>query len=399
MRAFAFKVVAGEEGMKEGTIYAPTMSAARVSLLGEFDRLLSIEPIEREKATKVRYAPALFTRELSTLLRTGIAINRALDLLAEQAENLDFQVALLDINLKITSGSPLSRALEEHPRYFSPLYVAMCRVGEMRGDLPRVLNGLADHQDMEDGMKRRLTAAMTYPAVVLGITAVLTLFLFNFVLPYFVDVFDAMNVPLPFYSKILIFTVRVLNNPITAAFIAFIAGGAIYYARCWMDTPDGQKTMDEYKITLPVIGPLVRRIIMARFAKTLALLLGGGIYTDVALDLASYTVQNSVYEKMLSKGQAWIREGKGTLSAFFRKEGGELIPRNFIEFLVAGEETGHVTEMLERVANMYDSDVEYATKSFVAALEPILVMVTGTVVAFIVLSVFMPLYSVMGKMT
>jgi type IV pilus assembly protein PilC len=399
MRAYAFKVVAGEEGMKEGTIYAPSMAVARNSLLDQFDRLLSIEPVKREKATKIRYAPALFTRELSTLLRTGIAINRALDLLAEQAEDLDFQVALLDVNLKVTGGSPLSRALEEHPRFFSPLYVSMCRVGEMRGDLPRVLMGLAEHQEMEESMKRRLTQAMTYPAVVLAITAVLTLFLFNFVLPYFVDVFDQMNIKLPIYSQVLILAVKVMNNPITAAFLAFIIAAGIYYFRCWLDTPEGRHKVDQLKLTIPLVRDLFQRVILARFAKTLALLLSGGVYTDVALDLSSYVVQNSLYEKMLFKGQQFIREGKGTLSQFFRKEGADLIPKTFVEFVVAGEETGHLTEMLERIAALYDQDVEYATKSFLAAVEPMLVFVTGSIVGFIVLAIFMPLYSFMGTMS
>lgn len=398
MPAFAFKVVAREEGLKEGTIYAPSIAAARKSLLGDFERLLSIEPVRPQRRGRARYAPSLFTRQLSALLRCGIPTPRAIDLMADQAQHADFHMALADIERKVSEGHALSRTFEMHPRFFSPLYVAMCRVGEMRGDLPGVLLGLSEHQEMEESIKRRLSSAMTYPAIVLGITVALTIFLFNFVLPYFVDIFDAMKLSLPIYSAALVWAVRASNNPIAAATIALIVGLSVYLARAWLETAAGNEWSDRMKLRIPLVGPLLRKVIATRLAKTLALLLSGGVFVDVALEMCGHVVGNHEYEVLLARAQSSIRQGGGGLSDFFLRHGGYLIPRNFIEFLVAGEESGHLVDMLERLAQLYQNDIDNATKSFLTAVEPILVVVTGCLVGFIVISIFVPLYGLIGKM-
>lgn len=397
MRAFTFKAVAGDSGLKEGTIYAPSLTVARNSLLDEFDRLLSIEPVRREKPTRTRYVPANFTRQLAVLIRSGVTINKSILLLADQVDNnLDLQVALIDINLKILGGSPLSRALEAHPRFFSPLYIAMCRVGEVRGDLPRILLGLAKHQEMEDAMRRRIVQALTYPAVILCITALLTMFLCNVILPYFVEVFDSMHIDLPLYSQVLILTVRLTNNPLASGTIALVLGCGVYYARLWMDTASGRYFVDDFILRMPLVGGLQRKIIIIRFAKSMSLLIDGGIYTMVALDLCSYVVQNELYARALSRAQKYMIDGKGPLSAFLRLRR-DLFPDSFTEFVRAGEESGHLTGLLNRAAELYEVDVEHTTNMIMAALEPILMAITGSIVGFIVLSIFVPLYSQLGR--
>lgn len=339
---------------------------------------------------------AQFSRQLAVLLQSGVPLPRSILLLSSQTTSTSFRDALQKVYVAINNGQPLSAALGKHPLYFSRLYINMLRVGETHGDIAHVMHNLADFQEREFDLRRRIRQAMSYPTLILGLSLTFTFFIFNFILPYFVNVFDSLHVELPLLSRILVALVRLSNEPVAAFFTVCLLGGGFYILRCYVASEDGRYRQDRLKLRLPLVGPLVKKISVGRVARSLSLLLGAGVHMEEALDLSALVCGNAVYERQLDASRVLLTQGEPLSRVFAHSQG--LFPNNFVQMVLVGEESGKVDELLSRIAEMYEMDVDNAFGVFAAAIEPLLVLFTGVVVGLIVLAVFLPLYSYINQL-
>lgn len=339
---------------------------------------------------------AQFSRQLAVLLQAGVPLPRSILLLASQATSSSFRDALRKVYTAINAGATLSQAMSLQPAYFSRLYTNMIRVGETHGDISQVIHNLADFQEREFAVRRRIRQAMTYPTLVLGLSLAFTFFIFTFILPYFVDVFDTLHVQLPLLSRMLVALVRLANEPVAAGFVICLAGGAFYLFRCYLDSEQGRLLMDRTKLRIPIAGPLMRKIAVCRVARSLSLLLGAGVHMPEALELSARSCGNAVYEQAIEETRPLLTQGRPLSTVFALHE--TLFPPSFVQMVRVGEEAGTVDELLRRIAEVYETDLENAFNSLAAAVEPLLVLFTGVVVALIVLAVFLPLYSYINQL-
>lgn len=353
--------------------------------------------ILRLPSLKVRLEDIFFfTKQLATVYRAGIPLVRGMEVLSFQTENRTLKLIIRTLSARVRSGISLSRAMSDHPSVFSPVYVGALRVGEAHGDLAMVLEKLADFLEKEVRLKKRITQAMTYPAVVFGASILFTIFTFNYILPYFVQFFESLNVQLPFISKFMVFLTKALNNPAFVAFILFLIFGSLYALKCYFLTPFGRRQIDTLKLQIPLAGKLLKKVVLSRIANGLAVLLGGGVKMASALELAGTVSGNALYQNELARTLKLIKEGKSLYECL--RQNGKLFPSQFAQMTLVGEESGELPEIFANVAKMYELDVEYALASFVSAIEPVLILVTGTVIGFIILSVFLPLYGVIQRL-
>ncbi len=339
---------------------------------------------------------SIFTRQLAALVSAGVPHHRALALLATQTEHQGLKQVLLEVYHEVCCGSPFSVSASNHAEVFSPLYTGMLRVGEVHGDMPMILRSLADYLEGEMRTKKKIKQAMSYPFLVLSITGVFTLFIFNYILPYFVNIFESMHIELPAITKVLIFLVRLLNNPVPCIFLMLILACVGYGLKCYVAAPEGRLMWDEYKLRLPVVGELLRKIAISRFARSLALLLGGGVPLTITIQHAAESTGNAAYEKFCEGARDALLNGR-QVHQFFATDD-FLFPINFPRMLSVGETSGKLEQVCEKLSKAYEEEVQYALQAFLSTIEPILVMITGGVIGLIILAIFLPLYGYMNQL-
>ncbi len=337
-----------------------------------------------------------FFRSFSTLIRAGVPMRRALEVTIERAADAVLRESLRSVLAEIEQGSALSDALARRPRTFAPLYVAMVRAGEAGGILDDVLERLAAFLERDADLRKKVRSALAYPAIVVSAALVLVLFLIARIVPMFAQMFDAFHIDLPASTQLLLAAGAALQAPGTwiagATAVAALVTGLIVAAR----TARGAVVVDGVRLRLPIVGPLLRKAITARIARMLATLLRSGIELVSAIEVVRPVAGSARYAEALGGVAASLRAGDPlavTLDA-----------TNFFDpLLVAlvrvGEETGLVDEMLLKIAAYFETDVEAAIATLGAVLEPALIGMLGVVVGFIVFSVFIPLYSLIGSVS
>jgi type IV pilus assembly protein PilC len=363
-------------------------------------RIVPVGPSEEVHLPGMRRIPievvCIFTRQLATMLQAGIPLNRGLGLLSEQDDHPRFARIVLDLNRHLLIGHRLSQGLQTYPECFPALYVGMVRMAEAHGDLGHVLSSLADYLERDRQMRQKLAQAISYPAFVLAFTALFGFIIFEFLLPHFVDIFDGLHVVLPLLTRILVSLVHITNHPWWSLLASLFVFSFIYSLRCWLMAPEGRLAWDRLKIRLPLIGPPLRQLAIARFARSLALMLSGGAPLLKAMATSGAVSGNAVYEKSLGGAHKFLREGS-SLSEFFESLV-PLFPMAFAQMVNVGEESGELETVLNKIAAFYEVEVEQALATFMAAIEPLLVMMTGTIVGLVVLAIFLPLYSLLNQM-
>lgn len=356
-------------------------------------------PVAQIRKSKIRipqHSLIMYTRQLATMYKAGVAIVRSLEVLAHQTESPDFQMVIFAINSDLLKGRSFSAALGSYPKIFNPLYISMVKIGEMEGDLGEALERVAEFLEKDYAMRKKVQSAMTYPVVVFCFALAVAFFMFNYLLPHFVKIFEEMNTELPLITKLLMDTVRVAQNPL------FIFGMPILMVVAWIqfsryiETDIGRLNFDQVKLHMPIFGPIVRKVAIARMARSLGTLVMAGINTILAMDLAGQAAGNEVIRLHLKRSIDDIKMGK-MLSACFVSED-NLFPVIVRHMISAGEESGKMDAMLEKLAHYYEVEVEHALAELSSLLEPILILFTGIVVGFIVLAIFLPLYGFLNKM-
>ncbi len=328
-----------------------------------------------------------FTREMAALLGAGIPIPQALDGLGEEEENPALKEMILKIATSVRKGTAISAAMEEHPKVFNKLYVSMVRVGEEAGALQKVMVDLAELLEHEDEVRSEVSAAVAYPAFVLGFGIFTVVILLTVVLPKLFSMLQEMLEILPLPTLILLKVSAVLHR--YWPWILIGVTGTVVALRWYFKRPDGAEFWDKWKLRLPVMGAVFRTAALSRFARTLGTLVKSGVSLLPALKIVENTIGNLVLAKMISQVAEETRGGD-SLAAPLRKLG--IFPKNVIQMINVGEETGKLDEMLLKVADIEERHMRAKTKTLVSLLAPALILVVGALVGFMVIALLLPIF-------
>ncbi|HEU4978976.1 MAG TPA: type II secretion system F family protein [Solirubrobacteraceae bacterium] len=332
----------------------------------------------------------IMTRQLATMVSSGMTILRALYVLEAQTENDKLRDVLVDVRKDVEAGLPLSDALERHPKVFSPLYIAMARAGETGGLLEDSLQRVADQLENEDRLRRQVKAAMVYPAVVLSFAFIVLTALVVFIVPVFVGVFKQFGGDLPSITKVTVG----LSHAMTHQWYLFIIAvvGSVVAFRKWKGSERGRGQWDAFRLRIPMkIGDIVQKISLARWSRTLSALVKAGVPLLQALDITAQTAGNRVVEDAMGSVIESVRGG-GTIHEPLKSV--PVFPTMVTHMVGVGEETGALDEMLTKIADFYEDQVEAAVKSLTSILEPVMLVLVGGIVGFIVISMYLPLFKV-----
>jgi general secretion pathway protein F len=338
--------------------------------------------VERVRPQEV----AAFTRQLATLLKAGIPLAEALGALGEQGGNNKLEVALAEIRQKVNEGSALADAMASHPDIFPDLYVNMVRSGEAAGNLDAVLLRLAEFMDAQNALRAKVSGAMTYPIIMVVLGTVVMGVLMVVVVPKITSIFEDLGKTLPWNTTLLIFLADVIG---TYWWMLIVAVGVGYWGfRRWARKPKGRSVVDRVKLKLPLVGPLVRYVGVARFARTLATMLSAGVPVLSALEITKRVLNNTVLEKVVESARDAIREGE-SIAATLKKSA--QFPSLMVHMVAVGERSGQLEAMLENVATAYERDVEGKVARLTTVLSPMLIVGMALCVLFIVFSVLQPI--------
>jgi type IV pilus assembly protein PilC len=338
---------------------------------------------------------AIFTRQFSVMIDAGLPLVQCLEILAGQQENKTFQKVLTNTREMVESGSTLSAAMKASPKVFDPLYTNMVEAGETGGILDTILQRLSAYIEKNVKLQRAVKSAMVYPIGVLTVAGgVITLLLWK-VVPIFATLFLGLGVELPLPTKIVIQLSNFVGSYFGLMILVAIVG-SIFALRAWYGTPQGRLAMDTLILKLPVLGILMRKIAVARFTRTLGTLISSGVPILEGLDITARTAGNAVVERALMKVRRALEEGKSLTEPL--KES-DVFPGMVTQMIGVGEQTGAMDAMLQKIADFYEEEVDSAVKDLLTALEPIMIVFLGLVVGGVVISMYLPLFTVIGKLS
>jgi general secretion pathway protein F len=329
---------------------------------------------------------AVLTRQLATLVGAGIPLFESLAALVEQVENEQLKRALTQVREQVREGISFAKALEAHPKIFPPLYVNMIRAGEASGTLHQVLQRLTQFMESQAKLQGKVTSALAYPILMAIIGTTLVSVLMVAVVPNVTTIFASMDQALPWYTALLIATSDFMASYWWLLLGLLISG--IYVFRRWKRTKEGKLRWDDFVLKVPVFGKVILMLSIARFARTLSTLLASGVALLTAMDIVSNVLGNASLEKVVLEAIGSIREGQ-SIAEPLRRSG--KFPPIVTHMITIGEKSGQLEGMLESVANAYDTEVENRVQILTSLLEPLIIVMMGSVVGFIAVSILMPL--------
>lgn len=333
----------------------------------------------------------IFSRQLATLINAGIPLTTALDTCASQSENPKIREILIQVRKDIEGGSSFSAALARHPKAFDNLYVGMIRAGEEGGVLDEILERLATLAEHEAETRARVKAAVRYPIIVVVAICIAFAILVTLVIPQFAKLYAGHKVALPFPTRVLIGINYVVQN-----YWYLILGGlgaAALGLRAFIKTGPGREALDRFKLTMPIFGRLILKVLLSRFARIFATLNRSGLPILQTLEIVGGTIGNVIVTRAVESVRESAREGRG-LSGPMKTSG--LFPPLVTHMVAVGEDTGNLDEMLTRVSEYYDREVEYAIRNLATMIEPILLLFIGGMVLFLALGIFLPMWDMMS---
>jgi len=332
---------------------------------------------------------SVFTRQFATMISAGLPLVQCLQALGQQAERRRFQEIIARVAADVEGGSTLSEAMARHPKVFDELYVNLVHVGEIGGVLDAMLARLAVYMEKADALRHRVKSAMIYPILVITVSIGVVSFLLVFVIPIFAAFFEKSGVPLPAPTAFVIGLSKLLTR-----FWWLILGGGIgggYLFRAWYRTDPGRVTVDRFLLRAPIFGVLLRKIAVARFTRTLSALISGGVPILDALRITAKTSGNRIVENAVMEARERVTGGQ-TLAEPLRQS--KVFPAMVVQMVSVGEQTGALDNMLAKVADYYEDEVDVAVSGLTALLEPILIVFLGIVVGGIVIAMYLPIFQV-----
>ncbi|RMH70849.1 MAG: type II secretion system F family protein [Gemmatimonadetes bacterium] len=335
----------------------------------------------------------MFTRMFAVMVNAGLPLINCLTILAEQGDDKKMNAVVAEVSADVEGGSSLAAAMAKHPKTFDALYTNMIEAGEMGGILDVILGRLAEFLEKADALQRKLKGAMVYPAVVITISAGAVAFLLAFVIPTFVEMFNGMGVELPLPTQMVLLGSKIITG-YWWLIIAVIAGVAFAY-KSYRATPIGEKTTDAIYLKVPILGNLLRKGAIARFTRTLGTLLQSGVNIIDSLEIVAKTSGNKVVEEAIMATRESISEGKSIAEPL---KGHPVFPPMVVQMIAIGEATGALDEMLSKIADFYDEEVDAAVEALTSAIEPIMIVGLGGIIGFMVVAMYMPMFSLIGAM-
>ncbi|MFC0082166.1 type II secretion system F family protein [Aciditerrimonas ferrireducens] len=397
---FEYKVRDRQGNLVEGQLEADSMSLV-VSKLREMGYLpISVKPRSRLSArteitipgltNRVKLAElAVATRQLATMIDSGLSVVRSLAILATQVESKELARVLGEVRLEVERGSSLSAACAQHPKVFSHLFVTMVQAGEAGGSLDAVLQQLATTMEKQAALNRKIRSAMTYPAVVLTVMIVIFTALLVFVVPIFKRIFTQLHATLPGPTQAVLKISAIVTSPWVLVVLAVLALALVVFKR-WIGTDRGRRAFDGFKLKPPVFGPLLHKVALARFAGTLSSLVAAGVPILESLDICSDTSGNQVVADALQAAKNGVREGRSLADCL--KEHEAVVPSLVTQMVEVGEQTGALDAMLRKAADFYDQEVETTVANLTQLLEPMLTVIMGAGVGTMVICMYLPMF-------
>ncbi|MBM3499905.1 MAG: type II secretion system F family protein [Armatimonadetes bacterium] len=338
---------------------------------------------------------SIFCRQFATMINAGVSLVRCLDVLEQQTNSVNLKEVIREIQSEVEGGATLSRSMAAYPRVFSNLAVGLVRAGEVGGVLDDTLDRLASFLEADMALRRKVKSAMTYPILVMIVAVGIVLFLVTFILPKFIALFEELGVqefPLP-----TLMLMKASKFMTSKWWLCIIIGVLLTIAfNRIRATKTGRRYYDIVKLKVPVFGSLNHKISVARFARTLSTLLSSGVPILQAMETVAGTVDNTIISEAILLSRTAIREGDTIGDPLAQSR---MFPPMVVQMIAIGEETGQLDSMLSKVADFYEAEVEAALESLTAALEPVMIVFLGFVVGFIVISMFLPLVSIIGSLS
>lgn len=347
----------------------------------------SEEQVEKKKTRTTKADIALFSRRMADLSEAGLPLDRVLQVLSEQSESVQLTEAAISALDDVRGGIPVSVALGKFPKLFPNVYTQTLAAGEASGQFPEAAQRLADLQENEVARRSQVVSALIYPGVLTATAVFVVIFLLTFVVPRLQSVFEGLGDELPLPTKLLLATTGFLTS--NGLFIAIGVVVGVFLFRAWARSSTGAVAKDRFLMNAPMFGPIVKKAVVSRYARVLSTLVHGGVPILDALNLAGLASGNKVFETTSDQVENDVREGRPIAAAM--KDAGAF-PPVLTHMVAIGEETGDLPKMLSRVADSLDFEVEQGLRRLTAMLEPIIVLVMGGFVAFVVLSVMLPIF-------
>lgn len=328
----------------------------------------------------------VFSRQMATMVDAGIPLVQSLEILSEQTEKMGFRRIISMIKADVEGGKNFSEGLETHRKIFSPLFISMVRAGESSGTLDEILDRLATYLEKMSNLQKKIKSAMMYPIVVFSIAIAITTLMLVFIIPKFAEIFQSLDAKLPAPTQILIDFSNLLRN--NFVLVVAVCVGVFFAFRSFVRTPAGIIWWDRFKLRMPIFGALFLKSAISKFSRTLATLVKSGVPILTALEIVGNTAGNRVIEMALVDVKNSIREGEGIAGPLEKKN---IFPVMVVRMVAVGEETGELEQMLIKIADFYDAQVDAAIDGLSSLLEPLIIAFLGIVIGGIVIAMFLPI--------
>ncbi len=385
-----------------GTLEADSFELVRAKLSDLSYHVLSIKQAKNARGFKDMFNNmqrvglrdlVVFSRQFATMIDAGLSVVKCLDILQKQTRNPKMKEVIGEVKRDVAGGMSLTEAIQKHPRVFSPLYVNMMRSAEAGGILDLVLDRLSGFLEKEQETRNKIKSAMMYPAVVFCFATLMLFGLLFFVLPKFKGIFETMGLELPLTTKLMLNSSMYMRN-YWYIYLVVMAGSVVLF-KVFGRTERGKYAIDAAKLRVPIFGDLILKTCVSRFARTFGTLITSGVPVLRALEIVSDTAGNRVIAETVVRARQSIKEGEKISTPLF---GSKIFPVMVTQMIAIGEETGRLDQMLDKVSNFYDDEVDNTLKGLTSLIEPLMIVGLGLIVGFIAISVISPIYSLVGSL-
>jgi len=395
MPTFAYTARGAGGELKSATIDAASRDDVIAQLRRQRLTLVKIEDEAKKKTKRLGRIKTrdivIFTRQFSTMINSGLPLVQALDILSKQTDNPALASVTREVVFDVESGHTLADALRKHPKAFSELYVNMVAAGEAGGILDTILMRLATFMEKNDALIRKVKGAMIYPGVIMSVAFIAVTTLLLFVIPVFQNLFGSVGLALPMPTRIVIGASQLLKS-YWWLFGAVIAGSVMFVLK-YYTTPDGKLRIDKMLLGVPILGGVLRKSAVSRFTRTLGTLISSGVSILDGLEITAKTAGNRVIQDAIMASRASIAGGD-TIAQPLAKS--KVFPPMVISMISVGEQTGGLDEMLSKIADFYDEEVDAAVTGLLAALEPIMIVFLGVIVGGMVVAMYLPIFDMIN---
>jgi type IV pilus assembly protein PilC len=328
------------------------------------------------------------------MISAGIPLLECLEILCEQTDNQGFRAVLNEVVGDVRGGTDLSTALAKHPRVFEDIYVNMIRAGEVSGQIDEILVRLAEYQEATAALRSKIKAAMTYPVISILMIFAITAFLLIFIIPKFKEIFDNMSVELPWITSFLLDIAEFASKQWYIVFGGIAAFGFLVYS--YSKTPFGRRQIDYIKLQVPVFGPLFKKVAISRFARTFGTLIESGVPILGALEIVASTAGNKIIEELVMDASESVRQGETLATPLATKP--NIFPPMVTRMIAIGEKSGALEQLLSKISEFYDQQVETAVEQLTSLIEPMMIGIMGFMVGGMVLAIFLPIFKLQQQL-